>query len=270
MSYGTLRQNPRHFAAIAVLGCTLLAPGFTHATRQESLPPTPRAAARADFTGYWVSLVTEDWRYRMVTPRKGDYTSIPLNPEGRRVADSWDPAKDAAAGNQCRSYGAGAIMRVPGRLHITWENDRTLRIDTDAGTQTRMLRFGESRPAGPPTWQGHSAAQWVTARDREGLGNLVLDPFFGDAAPRATTGYLKVVTTNMRSGYLRKNGVPYSANAILTEYFNLVPGIGNDQWLIVTTIVDDPQYLTQPFITSTHFKKLAGASGWEPTPCESQ
>src|SRR5262245_38898269 len=231
---------------------------------------TPRAAARIDLTGYWVSVVTEDWRWRMMTPPKGDYTSIPLNTEGRRVADNWDPAKDEVAGEQCKSYGAAALMRVPGRLHILWENESTLRIDADAGTQTRLLRFDASQPAGERSWQGRSVAQWITEKDREGLGNLVLDPFFGDAAPRLTTGYLKVVTTNMRSGYLRKNGVPYSVNAILTEYFDLVPGFRNDQWLIVTTIVEDPQYLTQPFITSTHFKKLPNESGWDPTPCESR
>jgi hypothetical protein len=83
-------------------------------------PPVPKAAAPVDLTGYWVSLVTEDWRYRMVTPPKGDYTSVPLNPEGKKVADAWDPAKDEASGDQCKAYGAAGIMRVPGRLHITW------------------------------------------------------------------------------------------------------------------------------------------------------
>src|SRR5438270_7866217 len=105
-------------------------------------PPSPKDAAPMDLTGYWVSIVTEDWRYRMVTPAKGDYASVPLNAEGRKVADTWDPAKDETSGNQCKSYGAAAVMRVPGRLHITWENDNTLRVDTDAGTQTRLFHFG--------------------------------------------------------------------------------------------------------------------------------
>src|SRR2546430_1421165 len=105
-------------------------------------PQTARAAAPIDLTGYWVSMVTADWRFRMMTPPKGDYTSMPLNPEGRKVADAWDPAKDEAAGEQCRSYGAPALMRVPGRLHITWQDDRTLKLETDAGTQTRLFHFG--------------------------------------------------------------------------------------------------------------------------------
>src|SRR5437016_3357667 len=110
--------------------------------RGETLPPqSPKEAAAVDLTGYWVSVVTEDWRFRMVTPPKGDYASVPLNPEGRKVADTWDPAKDEAAGEQCRSYGAAALMRVPGRVHITWENENTLRVDTDAGTQTRTFHF---------------------------------------------------------------------------------------------------------------------------------
>ena len=154
-----------------------------------------------DLTGYWVSVVTEDWRFRMVTPAKGDYASVPLNPEGRKVADTWDPAKDEAAGNQCKSYGAAALMRVPGRVHIAWENDNTLRIDTDAGTQTRMFHFGGQPPqGGEPQWQGYSIAQWETAGGRAGRGGR--GPTQG--------GSLRVVTTRMRPGYLRKNGVPYS------------------------------------------------------------
>src|ERR1051326_17048 len=93
----------------------------------------PRAAAPVDFTGYWVSVVSEDWRWRMVTPARGDFASIPFNAEGRRIGLTWDPAKDEAAGEQCRAYGAAAIMRRPGRLHITWQDDTTLRIDTDEG-----------------------------------------------------------------------------------------------------------------------------------------
>src|SRR5262245_6697440 len=92
--------------------------------------------AAFDLTGYWVSVITEDWKFRMVTPKKGVYETLTLNAEGRRIADAWDPAKDEAAGEQCRAYGAASIMRVPGRLHITWQDANTLRIDTDAGTQT--------------------------------------------------------------------------------------------------------------------------------------
>ncbi|MBV8728270.1 MAG: hypothetical protein JO336_00535 [Acidobacteriia bacterium] len=215
-------------------------------------PQTAKAAAPIDLTGYWVSVVTEDWRYRMVTPPKGAFGGVPLNAEGRRVANAWDPAKDEAEGQQCRSYGAAALMRVPGRLHITWENETTLRIDTDAGTQTRLFHF-VNRIQGDFTanWQGFSTAEWE---------------FAGGRGP-SHNGDLKVVTTLLRPGYLRKNGVPYSANTVLTEYYDIIPAPNGDTWLVVTTEVRDPQYLTMPFITSTHFKKLPDAAGWDPQPC---
>ena len=220
-------------------------------------PPSAKSAAPLDLTGYWVSVVTEDWRYRMVTPVKGDYPSIPLNAEGKRVADTWDPAKDEAAGNQCKSYGAGNVMRVPERLRITWQDDNTMRIDTDAGQQNRIFHFSRAQPAaGEPTWQGDSFAQWEFAGARGRRGSS-----------QASDGDLKVVTTHIKPGYLQKNGVPYSGNATVTEYFNRTMEANGDSWLIVVTMVDDPQYLTARFVRSTHFKKLPDSSGWRPTAC---
>jgi len=233
-------------------------------------PPIPRAIAPLDLTGYWVSVVTEDWRFRMITPDKGDYGGVPLNQHGVLVAQTWDPAKDDADGNQCRPFGAAAIMRVPERIHITWQDDRTLRLDTDAGTQTRLFHFDGTPPLnGAPQWQGYSVASWEGMR--QGGAQRLPTVLSKDAsAPRPTglEGYLKVVTTEMRPGYLRKNGAPYSANAVLEEYFDSFKEDNGDTWLVVTAIVTDPQYLYQPFITSSHFKKLPDASGWNPTPCE--
>jgi hypothetical protein len=252
------------FAAAAL--CVALALGQGRGSGQAGPPPSPKDAAPMDLTGYWVSIVTEDWRYRMVTPAKGDYASVPLNPEGRKVADAWDPAKDEASGSQCKSYGAAALMRVPGRLHITWADDNTLKIEADAGTQTRLLHFGAAQPsAGDPTWQGSSAALWDVPPAGRGMGG---GPAVRPGQPRA--GTLKVVTTHMRPGYLRKNGVPYSGNATVTEYFDRTNEPNGDSWLIVTTIVNDPQYLQQEFVTSTHFKKQADATGWAPTACEAR
>jgi hypothetical protein len=220
-------------------------------------PPTPKAAAPIDLTGYWVSVVTEDWRWRMIVPPKGDYTSVPLNPAGRKAADAWDPTKIASDG--CKPFGAAAIMRVPGRVHITWDSDTVLRIDTDAGRQTRLLQFDKSqKPATEHTWQGYSVAEWETVGG--GRGGR------GAAAP-PRDGSLKVLTTNMRSGFLRRNGVPYSDNATLTEYFDRHAAYGTD-WFTVTTTVDDPQYLTQPFITSTHFKHEPDGAKFAPVACE--
>ena len=224
-------------------------------------PPAPKALAPIDLTGYWVSIVSEDWRYRMVTPAKGDYQAVPMTPEAVKVADAWNPEADTAAGNQCKSYGAPAIMRVPGRVHITWDDDKTLKVEADAGTQTRVFRF--DAPAGSSnssnreaSWQGTSIAQWEMQNP-------------GRGAPPNTPrrGSLKVLTTNLKSGYLRKNGVPYSENATLTEYFDVVRTRSGDTLLMVTAVVDDAKFLRQPFIVSSQFKKQADGKGWEPTPC---
>lgn len=229
-------------------------------------PKSAREGAPVDLTGYWVSVVTEDWRWRMVTPAQGDFAGVPLNATARKLGLAWDPARDDAEGNQCKAYGAPAIMRVPGRLHITWRDDNTLQIEADAGTQTRLLHFGTRPPQTiEPTWQGYSVAQW------EGVVRGAGPPDFTPIAlnPREGTQgrALEVVTTNLRPGYLRKNGVPYSARTTLREYFALSTERNGDTWFVVTTIVDDPEYLTTPFVTSTNFRKQADATGWAPSPC---
>src|SRR5262252_10019545 len=92
-------------------------------------PPTPRAGALIDLSGYWVSIVNEDWRWRMVTAPKGDFASVPLNDAGREVGNQWDAAKDEAGGLQCKAYGAAGIMRLPTRLRITWADEQTLKVE---------------------------------------------------------------------------------------------------------------------------------------------
>jgi hypothetical protein len=225
--------------------------------RQAGPAVTAKAGAAIDLTGYWISVVSEDWQFRMLTPPKGNYTAVPLNAAGRRAADAWDPAKDAAAGDHCKPFGAAAIMQAPGRLHLVWDDDSTLRLDTDAGAQTRLFHFAGTAPeGGEPTWQGYSAARWEYATGQSGST---------PAAER--TGYLKVTTTHLRPGYLRKNGVPYSAGAVMNETYQLLKAPNGDQWFVVTTIVDDPANLSASFVTSTNFKKIPDARGWTPTPC---
>jgi hypothetical protein len=248
-----------------------------------------RSAAPVDLTGYWVSVISEDWPWRMSNPPEGNYASIPLNPEGVRVADTWNPD---STDDSCKVYGAAGLMRNPMRLHVFWENDQVLRIDTDHGVQTRQFHLisppgqpavpfsvtssfyvesldgGAARPPGgmppaemmpppgmpppateipaegPPSLQGHSQAHWHESG-------------------------LKVVTTNLSPGYLRKNGVPYSGNTVLKEFFDRFEVFG-EEWLLVTTIVSDPAYLSRDFITSSQFKQLPDESSWNPVPCESE
>ncbi|NOT27364.1 MAG: hypothetical protein HOP16_14830 [Acidobacteria bacterium] len=225
---------------------------------QPAAPATPRTQAPIDLTGTWVAIISEDWRWRMITPSKGDYASIPMTPAAMKVADAWDPAKDEAAGEQCRAYGAPGLMRGPTRLRLSWLDDQTLKMESDYGMQTRLLHFRTPTPTqGAKTWQGVSSAQWQMAGGGRGRGG-----------PRY--GSLKTVTTQLRPGYLRKNGVPYSADTVYTEYWDVLTETNGDRYLVVTNVVNDPQYLQAPFMTAIHFKQERDGSKWDPTPCDAR
>jgi len=168
--------------------------------------------------------------------------------------------------------------------------DETLKFEFDAGTQTRLLNFDRSKPApAEKSWQGFSLAQWegsgvgrgapvdvrvtgggILSRGVPGGGGQGLR---GGPPPRQQAeinsgGDLRIVTTNFREGYLRKNGVPYSSSANITEYFDKVgPEPNGDVILLVRTVVEDPKYLQVPFITSTHFKLEKDGAKWNPSPC---
>jgi hypothetical protein len=249
------RRTPSRSSAVAMLAALAALASSTGINAQ---PParrpvqTGQAGATVDLTGDWVSVVTEDWKFRMLTPNKGVFDGLPLNAEGRRVGDTWDPKQDAANGEQCRAYGAANIMRMPGRLRIKWEGNDTLRIDTDAGEQTRLLKFGPPVKPGEPSWQGSTHAEWHKPTG---------------AAPAGTGGSLKAVTTGLKPGYLRRNGAPYSDATVLTEYYERQTAPNGDSWLIVTQIVKDPKYLRAPYITTANFKKIPAGAGWHPTPC---
>jgi len=291
---------PTHCAFAASL---LLLAGSSpiHGQAGRGAPPTAKSSAPIDLTGYWTAVVSEDWRLRMLTAPKGDFGvgapgavtrpgqtayglgpnpsdggSIPYKVKGAHAALEWDAAKDEAEGNQCKAYGAIGIMRQPTHLHITWQNDNTLRIDADRGTQTRLLHFippppggqmnyqnGIYSPAGPPkfdapsgtaaSWQGYSAALWITmGGDRDGYDR---------------SGSLKAVTSHLKAGYYWKNGMPYTENAILTEHYRTLELPDGSVWIVVVEVVDDSEYLTQPFVVNYHFKRLSDGSLWRPTPC---
>jgi hypothetical protein len=273
------------------------APAGRGARGGPAAPQSAQAAATTDLTGYWVRTVAEDWRWLMVVPPKGNADSIPLSAAGRIILDAWDPARDEAEGNQCKGYGAGAISRLPTRAHVTWQDVNTLKWETDQGMQTRLFKFGpaaqeaEGNP-GSRSWQGLSVATWepVAGGGRGGgpgggfpggPGALPAGPPAAPAANpapvnvppaigrgNAQNGWLKVVTTNLKSGYLRKNGLPYSEKATVTEYFQPTPETYGIRYMIVTTIIEDPDYLTGPLITSSNYKKLPDTNnGWDPQPC---
>jgi hypothetical protein len=253
-------MKQQHMARFFPFVLVVAVAALTYAQAPPRAPATlksPKDAAPFDITGYWVSIVTEDWRTRMFTPLKGDFSGIPISVEGRKVAEAWDPVRDEAEENQCKSYGAAAIMRVPGRFHIVWENENTLKIETDSGMQTRFLHFSGTLPQRPnPQLQGYSTAAWERQLGSSG----------GDGRGPGPSGSLKVVTVNLKPGYLRKNGVPYSDKTVVTEFYDLVHE-PDSEWLIVKTIVDDPVYLQRPFITSTNLRRQIDSSGWNPTKC---
>jgi hypothetical protein len=263
---------------LALAGLALLLAAATGLAQQRGqaqgaaqAPRTPRQLAPTDFTGNWVAVITEDWRFRMVTPPKGDFASIPLNDAGQKLANAWDPARDVAAGEQCRAYGAAGLMRMPIRLRVSWQDDATLKFESDSGQQVRLFKFGTPPvPTAAPDWQGHSVAQWETFPEGQGQapgGGGGGGGGRGGGGPQLS-GSLKVVTTRMKPGYLRRNGIPYSGQAVLTEYFDRTTEPNGDSWLIVLSTVDDPANLAQPFMTSTHFKREADGSKWAPRPCE--
>jgi hypothetical protein len=225
--------------------------------------PAAKAVAPIDVTGYWVAVVNKEWRFRMVIPAKGDFFGpiggIPINAEARRVAEAWDPDKDEKAGEACKGFGAAGLMRVPGRLRIGWQNDSTLRVDTDAGMQTRVLHFGAAPPLGRASWQGESVARW-----------LGLPPSGAEGTRSPIYASFEVVTRNMRPGYLRRNGVPYSAGASMTEYWNVFREPDGTDWLVIAATVVDPTYLRMPYETSPAFKRERDGSKWDPSPCSAR
>ena len=261
---------------VLVVGPAVVAQGRGEGGRGVGAPPTGgrggvgaargggrggRAGAAFDMTGYWVSVVSEDWRWRTF-PARGDYGAVPLNQTARKMADGWDPARDVAAGEACKAFAAPSVMRIPGRLHITWQDDQTLKIETDAGQQTRLFHFGTPPQTQAEDWQGSSKAEWD--QGNAGAGGL----FFGrGGASSGPAGSLKVTTTRMKPGYVTRNGVPFSAGATLTEYFDLVKTKSGVEYLVLTSSLDDSTYMTQPMWTSTHFRKQRDAAGFKPAAC---
>jgi hypothetical protein len=250
-------QSAVGFAAVAA--SVLLLQNNIHAQgrgRGGGPPATPKAAAPIDLTGYWVAEITEDWRWRMVTPAKGDWESVPMNAESQAIADKWDPDKEATAPDQCKAYGAPALMRAPTRLHITWVDDNTLSVESDYGQQKRMVHFGNWKPTGSAlSLQGDSVAHWEAPGGR------------GNVRPNSGAGSLVVNTKNLRPGFLRKNGIPYSAATTMTEYWDLVKEYNGDQRILLLIEVDDPMYLNQPWIVPVHFKKEPDGAKWDPSQC---
>jgi hypothetical protein len=223
-------------------------------------PANARTAAPVDLTGYWVSIVTEDWIERMSPD------SPPSGTGGARgLARGQAPAPPAGA-DPCRVYGAGGSLRVPGRLHITWVDDNTLKVEMDAGTQTRTFHFNSTTP--PPTektLQGYSVATWelgAAGRGGGGRGGGGGAPGGAPAPPR--WGSLNVVTTNLKSGYLLSSRSSYSDNAVLTEYFTKHSDFGVEYFTVTASVQDG----AATRVTSSTFKKEPNGAKFKPAGCD--
>ena len=266
------------FRTALTAGLGVLLTGLALAQQPPAARPTatPQSIAPIDLVGTWVSVVSEDWRWRMMTPAKGDYASLPLSEAGRKAADTWDYQASQTPENACKPFGVGNIMRMPGRIKISWQNPSTLKLDFDAGSQTRLLNFVAGQAPAEATWQGYSQAAWEIAGqavevDRNGIpvapaaGGRGRGGRGGGQPPRG--GALRVTTTSFKPGFLRKNGVPYSEKASIIEYFDRLSYPNGDEVLLVRTVVEDPQNLQVPFITSTNFKREASDAKWKASPC---
>ncbi len=284
-------------ALVALLTCgqgALAAEPAQPGASSES-PPSAEQAALVDLTGNWVSVIDEDWHYRMMTPAKGDYLEVPLNSAARKVAAEFNPLLYGGANYQwsaiidCRAYGAPALMHMPARLHISWASPDMLRIQSDWGGQTRLLHFVPGAPYGDvqtaargqaagaqaaASLQGYSVAVWQQPyRDNAPAYQQAALRAAGGTAPRGTMapppgGALVVVTGNLAPGWLRRNGVPYSARTRVTEHYHAFKDPNGSDWFDVTTEVVDPEYLTRPFFTSSDFQRESDDSKWSPHPCK--
>lgn len=250
------------------------APFAMSASAGQAPAPAPTTAGLAqrfapvDLTGTWVSVITEDWHVRMLSPPKGDFESLPLTRAARDAANQMDMAQVAAGGRSCEAYGAPIIMREPGRVRISWQDASTLRLETDAGQQTRLFHFDRpTSTGGAPSLQGDSLAEWQYARGFDPLKAVTAAVKPGAAAPQPSGGRMKVVTSNLAAGFLRKNGVPYSASTVVTEYYNLMVEPSGQPWFVVTTVVHDPANLLVDYITSTNFRKEPDNANFKPRPC---
>ena len=263
----TVRASESGRSRVLTVLCLVVGGAFSSAYcsgAESGAPPatkSARAMAPVDFTGYWVSVVTQDWRFRMAVPGKGEYAGIPINERAKAAADAFDGDKEEKAGHACDAYGAGMVMRNPGRLHITWADENTLRVESDAGQQIRLLRFGPPQGTVEPSRQGRSTAKWQIHKIVAPFGPPIVIPGAKDQ------GYLQVSTDSLLPGLLRKNGVPYGSKASMNEYWEVHAMPEGRQLLVLSARFSDPEYLREDYMVNPIFEKESDGSKWSPTPC---
>lgn len=219
------------------------------------LPLAAAAQTRVGFnmTGMWTAMYHEDELERTDPGSPaGDYLGMPINDEARLRADTWDADLVSVLEHQCIPHSAIYAMRAPSNLKISTIDDPAsgqivaFIVDgTYTGPRTIWMD-GRPHPSefAAHTWSGFSTGAWE-----------------GDT--------LRVETTHLKAGYLRRNGVMFSDQAVLTEFFDL-----HDKYLTLTSIVEDPVYLTEPLVRSESwvwnpyqvFQPIAGYGACLPHP----
>lgn len=192
---------------------------------------TPASAQTAVLNGDWNGLFHEDQDERGPGPELGNYLGLPINEAARLYADSWDASRLTLPEQQCRAHVSPYIYRGPIRVRIEEMRDPVTQaviaskhfLSTYAQERTIWLDGRPHPPEeAPHTWMGFSTGEWQ--------GNV-----------------LKVTTTHMKQGWHRRNGLPMSAKARMTEYF-----FRHGTVLTQLSIVEDPVYLEEPLVKTTN------------------
>ena len=196
--------------------------------------------AEADLTGYWEAILHEDTLFRTAGPPIGEYIGLPINDAARAIANDWNPEDGYKPENQCKMHGAAYIMRSPIRIFVAQDDEVTIsiKIELEMGRERKIYLDGRPAPEGPPTDMGHSVGVWE-----------------GDM--------LTVTTTNMTEKYIRRNGVPNSEQAVMTEHF-----VRHGDYITLINIIEDPVYLNEPLIRSISYRKRNDEFKWVRFDCE--
>jgi hypothetical protein len=195
------------------------------------------ASAQVDFSGGWITKVHEDAPERGPGPEIGDYAGLPVNDAARMKADAWDAQELEAIEHECEPHPADYGPRGPANMRVWGDMDPLTKGITAWHTELSYMLplrtiYMDGRPHpspnAPHTWQGFSTGEWD-----------------GDK--------LKVTTTHLKQGWVRRNGLPRSATATLIEYY-----VRHHDVLTLVAVVKDPVYLTEPLIRSSSWVEQTG------------
>jgi cyclase len=196
-------------------------------------------AQQTDIAGEWMHPsagaggfgVFEDVMDRGAGPDPGQWLGIPFNDAGRLKAQTWNSGWQSIPEHQCEPHSVMYQLWGPGTLTIRKEYDSSRRVIAyrlDGTYGIDRIIWIDGRPHPPAdalySYPGFSTGKWD-----------------GDS--------LLVETTHFKPSYIRRNGAVLSEKARMLERFAR-RGI----YLIHTMVVEDPVYLTEPFVRTTEYQ----------------